>query len=223
MENARKIWLILGTIALFSSSGYSQTFVPASNNNNSNNGQPSSFPQLQGTPFGNPSASASGGAQGMMPTLSNPAAAGASNNNQAQKGASPSNSKPVVPSFPQISPASSPKTFVPGYHPVIPVGLPSAMNGGSGGYGGDRSPTGTYYSPAPAYTPPARSAPARSSSSPKPSSVVIPNVPANAQKVNPTYVQPNSNANAGSMGSSPQTVGSTNLTPQACVATGTCK
>ena len=224
MRNARKIWLALGAIALFSWSGYSQTFVPASNpnnGNNANNGQPSPFPQLQGTPFGSPSASAPGGAQGMMPTLSNPAA---SNNNQAQKGQSPSPSKPVVPSFPQISPASSPKTFVPGYHPVVPVGLPSAMNGGSGGYGGNRSPTGTYYSPAPTYTPPTRSAPPPSSNSPKPSSVVIPNAPANAQKVNPTYVQPNSNGNAGSAGaSSPQTVGSSNLTPQACVATGACK
>ena len=223
MANAKKIWLIFGTITFFSSLGYSQTFVPASNNNNNaNSGQPSPFPQLQGTPFGSPSANVPGGAQGMMPTLSNPA--GASNNNQSQKGQAPSPSKPAVPSFPQISPASSPKTFVPGYHPVIPVGMPSAMNGGSGGYGGDRSPTGTYYSPAPTYTPPARSVSPSSSNSPKPSSVVIPNVPANAQKVNPTYVQPNSNANAGSAGSSlPQTVGSSNLTPQACVATGACK
>jgi hypothetical protein len=222
MRNHRRVRLFfLGTALLSYSWGYSQTFVPASNNNNSNNGQPAQFPQLQGNPFGNSGINNAAGSQAVMPTLSNPAAPAS----PAQKpGAAVPMSKSTAPSFPQIAPASSPKSFVPGYHPVIPIGMPSAMSGGSGGYGGNRSAGGTDYSPAPSYNPPARSVPPPSSNVPKPSSVVIPNVPANAQKVNPTYVQPNSNANAGSMGSSsPQTIGSSSLTPQSCVATGVCK
>ncbi len=217
MKNREKVQLpFLIFIFFLSSWGYSQTFVPASNGNNSNNaqnGQPSQFPQLQSNPFGSAGMNNSSGSQTVMPTSVG------NSGSPAQKGGAQAS----APSFPHIAPASSPKTFVPGYHPVVIPLATSGMGGGSGGYGGNRSAGGTGYSSAPTYIPPVRSAPKPSSTTPKPSSVVIPNVPSNAQKVNPTYVQPNSNANSGSMSSSPQTVGSTNLTPQACMATGACK
>ncbi len=219
MNHSGKAWLFfLLTMLFFYSAGYSQTFVPVSNGNNSNNGQPSQFPQLQSNPFGNSGMNNSADSQAVMPTSVGNSASPAQKT--GAQGAAPNS---AAPSFPHIAPASSPKTFVPGYHPVVIPLATSGMGGGSGGYGGDRSAGGTGYSSAPTYTPPVHASPKPSSTTPKPSSVVIPNVPSNAQKVNPTYVQPNSNANAGSMNSSPQTVGSTNLTPQACVATGACK